>query len=222
MKLRTPLGLAALCAVRIGAFGLFGSRLSRSIATAAEAVQMNSRISLGAGCYWGTEKFIIKDFQKLVPASIKGGKVGFMNPNPNAPPNPSYRDVCSGRTGYVEVYDVEYDGKPATLESLLRFFFSFHDPTTLDRQGNDRGTQYSSAIFAYSPEQKAIAEKVKGEIQALVDQGKVRNYEGKKITTAVLDATKFYAAQEDHQEYLAKNEWGYCNHSLRWKIGDFF
>jgi len=196
---------------------------ARSLASAAGQAQMSSaRVSLGAGCYWGTEKFIKKDFQSLFPSTIKQGAVGFMNPSPNAPANPSYRDVCSGRTGFVEVYDVEYVGGDSTFEALLRYFYSFHDPTTTDRQGNDRVTQYASAVFCYTPEQQQIAEKVKLEIQALVDAGKIRAYEGKKITTAILPATKFYAAQADHQAYLEKNPWGYCNHANRWRMADFF
>lgn len=183
---------------------------------------MSSRVSLGAGCYWGTEKFIKKDFQTIVPSSIKSGAVGFMNPSPNAPPNPTYRDVCSGRTGYVETYDLEYDGSPKTFEALVRFFFSFHDPTTQDRQGNDRGTQYASVIFTYDQEQAVIAERVKGEVQALIDAGTIKKYEGRKVTTAIIPATKFYAAQADHQEYLAKNPSGYCNHGFRFQVKDVF
>jgi len=85
-----------------------------------------------------------------VPGSIKNIGVGFMHPNANAPPNPSYRDVCSGRTGYVEVYDCELTegfDNAETYEKLLKHFFTFHDPTTLDKQGNDRGSQYGSVIF---------------------------------------------------------------------------
>ena len=189
-------------------------------ASSARATQlsMSNRVSLGAGCYWGTEKFIKKDFQTILPSSILSGKVGFMNPDANAKVNPSYREVCGGNTGYVETYDVEFDGSPKTFETLLRFFFSFHDPTTMDRQGNDRGTQYASVIFCYDSEQTAIAERVKGEVQALIDAGKIKTYEGRKVTTAILPATKFYPAQEDHQKYLEKNPWGYCNHGFRWKV----
>jgi len=182
---------------------------------------LSNKASFGAGCYWGTENYILKKFNSLAPGSVKSGAVGFMHPSANAPANPSYREVCSGRTGFVEVYDCEFDGKSETYERLCRFFFSFHDPTTQDRQGNDRGTQYSSVLFFYDDAQKAIAERVKGEVQDLINQGKIRNYESKQITTAVIPATKFYAAQEDHQKYLEKNPWGYCNHAYRWKLQDF-
>lgn len=159
-----------------------------------------------------TEKFIKKDFnEKILPSSIKSGAVGFMNPSPNARPNPTYREVCSGSTGYVETYDCEFDGKPETFEKLVKHFFTFHDPTTLNRQGNDAGTQYGSVIFCYDQAQQEIANKVKAELQALIDGGKVRAYQNKQVTTQVVAATKFYAAQDDHQMYLEKNPWGYCN-----------
>ena len=100
---------------------------------------ISNKATLGAGCYWGTEKFLINDFNKKFPGSIDNGAVGFMG---GAKKYPTYREVCSGKTGHVEVYDMEYDGKESTYENMLRFFFSFHDPTTIDRQGNDRGSQY--------------------------------------------------------------------------------
>ena len=100
---------------------------------------ISNKATLGAGCYWGTEKFLINDFNKKFPGSIDNGVVGFMG---GAKKYPTYREVCSGKTGHVEVYDMEYDGKESTYENMLRFFFSFHDPTTIDRQGNDRGSQY--------------------------------------------------------------------------------
>ena len=100
------------------------------------------------GCYWGTEKYIVKDFQKKYPGSIKKAKVGFMSTDPNNPiSSPSYRQVCSGTTGYVEVLFVELNDPETTFEPLIKFFFQFHDPTTKDQQGNDVGTQYSSVIF---------------------------------------------------------------------------
>ena len=88
-----------------------------------------------------------------------------MSPSPSAVRNPSYRDVCTGRTSHVEVYDLEYDGNEDSYRSLCKFFFMFHDPTTLNRQGNDRGTQYASAIFYYDDKQKAIAQEVLDQVQ---------------------------------------------------------
>ena len=172
---------------------------------------ISSTIALGAGCYWGTEKFILKDFQAQYPECIKKAKVGFMSPDPNAIENPSYRQVCTGTTGHVEVLNIELDPKQSTtelMEDLLKFFFMFHDPTTRNRQGNDAGTQYASVIFCSSPEQKQIAERVKSELQQALDDKKIPGYERRTIETTIVDYTTFYEAQEDHQQYLEKNPFG--------------
>lgn len=180
-----------------------------------------STLALGAGCYWGTEKFIVKDFQKQHPGCIADAKVGFMNPDPNGMKDPSYREVCSGRTGHVEVLNVELTEEasktPEIFEDLMRFFYTFHDPTTLNAQGNDRGTQYGSVIFCSSAEQTAIAEKVKAELQGHIDSRAIKTYSKKKVETAIVDYTTFYPAHDEHQEYLAKNPLGYCNHRFRFR-----
>ncbi|GMH65059.1 hypothetical protein TL16_g04109 [Triparma laevis f. inornata] len=119
---------------------------------------ITSRVTLGAGCYWGTDKFIVKDFQKRFPGSVKNASVGFMSPDPDAMKDPSYRAVCSGSTGHVEVLDLELTDPQAQYEELIRFFYMFHDPTTKNRQGNDTGSQYSSYIFTYDSEQSKIGE----------------------------------------------------------------
>ena len=175
---------------------------------------LSSTVSLGAGCYWGTEKYIKKEFQKLFPGSIKTARVGFMSPEKDHPENPSYRQVCSGATGHVEVLHVELNDPDAHFEELMKFFYLFHDPTTLNRQGNDAGTQYASAIFVADDKQKQIAEKVKNDLQGYLNNNKSR-YSGKEIVTKIYDATKFYEAEEYHQEYLMKNPSGYCNHFYR-------
>lgn len=90
------------------------------------------RACFGAGCYWGTEKFFFKDFNKSFPGSIIAGAVGFMGPS-TAKANPTYREVCSGQTGHVEVYDLEFTGGADVYEKLVRHFFKFHDPTTMNR-----------------------------------------------------------------------------------------
>lgn len=178
-------------------------------------------LALGAGCYWGTEKYIVKDFQKQHPGVIAHAKVGFMNPNPNGMKNPSYRQVCSGSTGHVEVLNIELTDKaastPEVFEDLMRFFYQFHDPTTLNRQGNDRGTQYGSVVFCSSPEQCEIAESVKAELQGHIDSKNIKTYQNKKVETKIVDYTTFYEAHEEHQEYLFKNPSGYCNHRYRFK-----
>ena len=170
----------------------------------------------GAGCYWGTEKFFKLDFgQKLFPGTNIKGKVGFMGTTGKEKENPTYREVCSGTTGHVEVYDFSYEGDETTYEELCKYFFSFHDPTTLNRQGNDVGTQYASIIFYYNEKQKEIAEKVVKDVQSALDAGKITNYQSPKVATAIVPAQKFYAAEAEHQEYLEKQPWGYCNHAYR-------
>jgi peptide-methionine (S)-S-oxide reductase len=185
---------------------------------------ISSTLALGAGCYWGTEKFIVKDFPKQQnhPDCIANAKVGFMNPDPNNTiQNPTYRQVCSGSTGHVEVLQIELTPTAASttevFEDMIKFFFTFHDPTTLNRQGNDVGTQYASIIFCTSSEQKEIATKIKQELQAAIDQGKVTQYQNQKVETAIVDYTEFYEAHEEHQEYLMKNPLGYCNHRYRFR-----
>jgi peptide-methionine (S)-S-oxide reductase len=130
--------------------------------------------------------------------------------------NPNYRQVCSGSTGYVEVLYVELNEPASTYEPLIRFFFQFHDPTTENRQGNDIGTQYASVIFCDDEEQKKIAVKVRDELQNLVDAGKVK-YAQKTVHTGIFDMTPFVPAHEEHQRYLEKNPFGYCNHRYRFK-----
>ena len=146
------------------------------------------------------------NFQKVFPNSIKSAKVGFMSPDPNAMKDPSYRQVCSGITGHVEVLNVELtDPTPEIFEELLKFFFQFHDPTTLNSQGNDKGTQYASYIFTTDDKQKEIAEKVIKNLQALLDNKQITAFAKDSVTTKVADATEFYVAHAEHQEYLAKN-----------------
>eukprot|EP00559_Dactyliosolen_fragilissimus_P007029 CAMPEP_0184858156 /NCGR_PEP_ID=MMETSP0580-20130426/3273_1 /TAXON_ID=1118495 /ORGANISM="Dactyliosolen fragilissimus" /LENGTH=198 /DNA_ID=CAMNT_0027354139 /DNA_START=112 /DNA_END=708 /DNA_ORIENTATION=+ len=176
---------------------------------------MSSTLALGAGCYWGTEKYIKKDFQKKFPGSIKSATVGFMSPDKNAPKNPSYRAVCSGSTGHVEVLFVELNQPEKHFEPLIRFFFAFHDPTTMNRQGNDSGTQYASYIFTSDEHQQQIANKVKDELQQLLVAKKVKCFSSKTVTTKIGPSNEFYLAHEEHQEYLAKNPSGYCNHYIR-------
>ncbi len=173
----------------------------------------------GAGCYWGTEKFFRHDFSKkhIDIGIIHEGQVGFMGPS-DAPKDPNYRDVCTGATGHVEVYDFVYSGGEAYFEELVKFFFQFHDPTTLNRQGNDRGTQYASVIYCYSEEQLQIASKVKKELQQLIDNGKIKGYKEKVVTTDIRRSTIFYPAHKEHQDYLIQNPNGYCNHRIRFGL----
>lgn len=173
----------------------------------------------GAGCYWGTEKYLRYSFQEKfahLDGRIISGQVGFMGPV-GSPANPTYKDVCSGSTGHVEVFHLEYTGGPAYYEAMVRYYFQFHDPTTADRQGNDKGTQYASVLYCYTDEQRAIAQKVKDELQTHLDFGKIKGYTGKTVTTDIRDSTVFYPAHEEHQDYLTHKPDGYCNHRIRFK-----
>lgn len=171
---------------------------------------MSNMVTLGAGCYWGTEKYVRKDFQQKFPGSVKKATVGFMSPNPNAQKNPSYRAVCSGSTGHVEVLEVELNDPNKHYEELLRFFFMFHDPTTANRQGNDMGTQYASYIFTYDDKQAEIAEKVKKEVNSLIAKDAISTYEQGEVKTKIGKANEFYPAEAEHQDYLAKNPGEFC------------
>ena len=179
---------------------------------------ISNKLALGAGCYWGTEKYVKKDFQKRFPGSIKKATVGFMSPLDEPPmANPSYKQVCSGQSSHVEVLYIELNDPAKHFEELIRFFFQFHDPTTKNRQGNDAGSQYASWIFYGDEEQKAIAEKVRDELQELVDAKAVTSYLQSKVTTQITSLREFTKAQAAHQEYLANNPNGYCNHRIRFK-----
>jgi len=160
------------------------------------------RAAFGAGCFWGVEKFFRKEFKD----GLKETAVGYMGGNKK---NPSYEDVCSGKTGHAEVLYLEYDPKVVNYRDLLLFFWKIHDPTTLNRQGNDVGTQYRSTVFYYTEEQKKLAQEVKEEVQ------KTR-YPKNPIVTEIAAATEFYKGEDYHQLYLEKNPYGYCNHRPRW------
>jgi len=150
----------------------------------------------GMGCFWGAER----KFWEL--PGVFTTAVGYAG---GYTPNPSYQEVCSGKTGHAEVVLVVYDPTQVSYEKLLNVFWESHDPTQGMRQGNDVGTQYRSGIYAYSPEQKesAVASRDRYE-QALRGAG----YSA--ITTEIADAPPFYYAEQAHQQYLAKNPYGYC------------
>jgi peptide-methionine (S)-S-oxide reductase len=193
------------------------SQTKPALSAPVSRVKLSSKVALGAGCYWGTEKFVRQDFQERFPGAIKDMKVGFMNPNnDDSIPNPTYEQVCKGETGYVEVLLVELKYPEIHFEELIRFFFMFHDPTTLNQQGNDHGFQYSSWIFCGDDEQDKIADKVRLQLQNLITAGSLpRIYERPKVMTKITRLSKFVPAHEEHQDYLTKNPNGYCNHRLR-------
>jgi peptide methionine sulfoxide reductase msrA/msrB len=154
---------------------------------------------LAGGCFWGMEEIIRK-----IPGVIKT-TVGYTG---GTTPDPSYEDVCTGATGHAESIQIVFDSTRLGYESLLDYFFRMHDPTTLNRQHNDVGTQYRSAIFYTSDEQRQTAERVKTRWDK---SGKFN----RPITTEITAAAKFYPAEEYHQKYLIKNPGGYTCHVLR-------
>ena len=150
----------------------------------------------GLGCFWGAEK----QFWKVrgVHTTAAGYAAGFTK-------NPTYREVCSGRTGHNEVVLVVFDPKIVSYATLVKLFFESHDPTQGMKQGNDVGTQYRSGIYTFSEAQKAVAESTRtayGEALRSAGRG--------EATTEILEAPAFYYAEDYHQQYLAKNPDGYC------------
>lgn len=154
---------------------------------------------LGAGCFWGVEH-ILKKIEGITATEVgySGGEVI----------DPTYPMVCTGSTGHAEVVKVEFDPEIISYEKVLDVFFRLHDPTTLNRQHNDIGTQYRSVIFTTNDEQVRVAR----EVVKKVDSSK--NFKS-PVVTQVLPAQKFYSAEDYHQDYLVKNPDGYMCHILR-------
>jgi peptide-methionine (S)-S-oxide reductase len=151
----------------------------------------------GMGCFWGAER----KFWEL-GGGVYTTAVGYAG---GPTPNPTYEEVCSGRTGHNEVVLVAYDPKKISYDKLLKTFWENHDPTQGMRQGNDIGTQYRSGIYATSPAQRQAADVSK----AMYEKALAAKRYG-AITTEILDAPPFYFAEDYHQQYLAKNPMGYC------------
>ena len=167
---------------------------------------MSAKASFGAGCFWGTEKMFKKEFPKLktVFVGYQGGHTDSV----------TYKEVCTGTTGHAEVLQVTYEPEEVSFRDLVTFFYKMHDPTTLNQQGNDRGTQYRSAIFFEDDEQKKIAEQVTKEVAE--NPSFKAAYGGRAITTEISKAGTFHIAEDHHQGYLDANPGGYCNHRKRW------
>jgi len=162
--------------------------------------------TLAGGCFWCLEAVFdeLKGVES-VESGYSGGHV----------PDPSYRAVCTGTTGHAEAVQISFDPQVISYEDILRIFFATHDPTTLNRQGADVGTQYRSAIFYHTPGQKAAAEKVMGEISAA-------GIWGRPIVTEVVPFEKFYVAEDYHQEYFANNPYQpYCMAIVAPKVRKF-
>src|SRR5215472_7398520 len=150
----------------------------------------------GLGCFWGAERVFWQTPGVWVTA------VGYAG---GSTPNPTYEEVCSGRTGHTEAVLVVYDPSSVSYEELLKLFWESHDPTQGMRQGNDIGTQYRSAIYTFSPQQRRSAEASREAYQPHLENARYG-----AISTEIADAPPFYFAEDYHQQYLAKNPHGYC------------
>lgn len=155
--------------------------------------------TLAGGCFWGVEELVRK-----LPGVIQT-QVGYTG---GITDHPTYSDVKTGTSGHAESVEITYDPRKISYEEILNYFFRLHDPTTVNRQGNDRGTQYRSTIFYHNEEQKKIALQVKEKVQK---SGKWKN----PVVTEIVQATRFFPAEEYHQKYLEKNPMGYTCHYLR-------
>ena len=160
---------------------------------------MTETATLAGGCFWGMEEIL-----RQIPGILET-RVGYTG---GIIPNVTYEKVKKGDTGHAEAIQVVFDPKKLAFEKLLGYFFKMHDPTTLNRQGNDIGTQYRSAIFFHSEAQRVVAEKVKAEVEK---SGKWK----RPIVTEIVPAKDFYGAEDYHQKYLQKNPGGYTCHFLR-------
>lgn len=156
------------------------------------------KAAFAAGCFWGVEKI----FSKV--DGVVSATVGYTGGHAE---NPSYREVCAGRTGHAEAVEIIYDPSKVSYEELLITFWEHHDPTTLDRQGPDAGSQYRSVIFYHDPEQAEAARRSK----QLLETAHVYK---SPIVTEIVPGGAFYKAEEYHQAHLAKNPGGYCSHFL--------
>ncbi|MBS0560251.1 MAG: peptide-methionine (S)-S-oxide reductase MsrA [Proteobacteria bacterium] len=162
--------------------------------------------TLGGGCFWCLEA-VYKELNgvRSVMSGYAGGHV----------PNPTYKAVCSGRTGHAEVVQVTFDPEVASYADILRVFFTIHDPTTKDRQGNDVGTQYRSIILTHDDAQAATAKAVMQEI------AEAKIYDA-KLVTEIEPLTAFYPAEPEHHDYFARNPYtGYCQFVVAPKVAKF-
>lgn len=169
-----------------------------------KANQPTETATLGGGCFWCTEAIY-----QMLPG-VKSVASGFAG---GTTENPTYHDVCTGRTGHAEVIQIEFDPKAVSFEKILETFWDAHDPTTLNRQGNDTGTQYRSIILYHNEAQKAAAKKSKAEAQKKFNR---------PIVTEIVPFKNFYKAEDDHQNYYRSNpNQPYCRAIIRPKVEKF-
>jgi peptide-methionine (S)-S-oxide reductase len=186
-------------------FGLMlAAGAARTFATDVETNSMQNKtesIVVGGGCFWCMEA--VFDHVPGVKSAVCGYAGGHTK-------NPSYEDVCTDTTGHAEVVRIEFDPKVTSYAQLLEVFFNAHDPTTMNRQGGDEGTQYRSIILYADEAQKAAAEKARAAAQTSYSE---------PIVTEIVPLTEFYAAEEHHQHYFAKNPTaGYCRVVIKPKV----
>jgi len=165
------------------------------LASAEEGAVKTEKATFAAGCFWGVESA----FRQI--DGVLDAQAGYTG---GTSVNPTYKDVCAGTTGHAEALEITFDPVRVSYQTLVEFFFKMHDPTQINRQGPDLGTQYRSAIFIHSPEQRAIAEKVKS---ALEQSGKYK----KSIATQIESDGPFYRAEEYHQRYFEKHGGPACH-----------
>jgi len=158
---------------------------------------MTEKATLAGGCFWGVEEL----FRQL--PGVINTEVGYTGGNTE---HPVYEDVKTGRTGHAESIEIEFDPEKVSYDEILDYFFRLHDPTTMNQQGNDVGSQYRSAIFYHDEKQREAAERAKERAQAKWPR---------PIVTQIVPATPFWIAEGYHQDYLQRKPWGYTCHYLR-------
>lgn len=199
---RVGMRLAAAVALMLWAAGAFAAEKETKVTTQDSKKPADATrevATLAGGCFWGMEE-ILRKIPGIVDTSVgyTGGKTK----------NPTYKDICTGLTGHAEAVRIEFDPKKISYEEVLGVFFRMHDPTTLNRQHNDVGTQYRSAIFYHSDAQKKTAELV---VNRVDKSGKWK----KPVATEITAASEWFPAEDYHQDYLVKNPGGYNCHYLR-------
>ncbi len=185
---------------------IFTTAKEKNRNTMSDTTQQFDTATLGAGCFWCVEAIFLN--LKGVESVSSGYSGGFVK-------NPSYRDVCNGTTGHAEVAQIVYNPKLLSFDELLEVFWQTHDPTILNQQGADKGTQYRSAIFYHNEEQKKLAEEYKKKL----NESKVFNT---PIVTEITPFVEFYIAEDYHQNYFNENgEQGYCRIVIQPKVDKF-
>lgn len=197
----------AMLGVIVAVMALSGYKINKKDKQMNEEIGLDKAVAtFGAGCFWCVEAV----FQRL--EGVEKVESGYMG---GSTKNPTYKEVCTGTTGHVEVTRITYDPKKISYDELLEVFWKTHDPTTLNRQGNDIGTQYRSVVFYHDNTQKALAEKYKAELNAA-------GIFKAPIVTAIEPKKEFYIAEDYHQNYFNENgSQPYCQMVVRPKVEKF-